>query len=452
MENYRPISILPSVSKVFEKIIHKQLFDYFTNNNLFYGNQYGFRSQHSTEMAALELVDRITSAMDKKQACLSIFLDLSKAFDTLDHQILLSKLKYYGVRGPALKLFETYLSDRNQVVQYDNAISDKLTIKTGVPQGSMLGPLLFIIYLNDLIKACTIFKPVIYADDTALCTTLETSVITSDIINSELYTISNWFKLNKLSLNENKTKAMVFCSKQNRSIQIDLSIGGTQIEFVEEFKYLGIILDRHLTWKPHLDQVSKKVAKANGVICRLKNVLPSHILKTIYSSLILPYLTYGIIVWGSVSDRLFKLQKRSVRLISNAKYNAHTDPLFKKLSFLKLSDIYLLQHYKFIYKLEKKILPSYFLSSVFVRNCEMHNYDTRNAADYRTPLGRHSFVMNSIRFRIPNIYSQLPTNIKNKIATHSFSGYTKYIKHFFVDKYQTGCEILNCYICQNISR
>ena len=342
LENYRPISILPSISKVFERIIHKQLFNYFTENKIFYENQYGFRSQHSTEMAALELVDRITSAMDIKQTSLNIFLDLSKAFDTLDHQILLLKLKHYGVRDIALKLFETYLSNRSQVVQYNDLISDKLIIKTGVPQGSMLGPLLFIIYLNDLIQACTLFKPVIYADDTALFTTLETSTISDQnpniTLNYELENICKWFKSNKLSLNENKTKAMLFHPPQKRVNEIDLNIGGKQIEFVHEFKYLGIILDKHLTWKPHLNQISKKVAKANGIISRLKNFLPYDILKTIYSSMILPHLTYAIIVWGSVSERLFKLQKRAVRAISNA-YNTHTDPLFKYHSLLKLNDI-----------------------------------------------------------------------------------------------------------------
>ena len=174
--NYRPISILPSVSKVFERVMHNQLYSYLTNNHLLYENQYGFRDKHSTELAALDLVDRLICAMDSKNVPLSIFLDLSKAFDTLDHSILLHKLNYYGVHGNSLNLFRSYLSQRKQFVEYNNCRSDCLSITTGVPQGSILGPLLFIIYLNDIANVCDKFiKPVIYADDTALCATLKTT-------------------------------------------------------------------------------------------------------------------------------------------------------------------------------------------------------------------------------------------------------------------------------------
>ena len=451
IENYRPISILSSVSKVFESIIHDQLFGYFTKQKLFYENQYGFRSLHSTEMAALELVDRITCAMDRRQTSLSVFLDLSKAFDTLDHQILLNKLEHYGVRDISLKLFQTYLSGRNQIVKFNNTVSEQLMIQTGVPQGSLLGPLLFIIYLNDLTQACTFFKPVIYADDTALFTALEATIAPNRdyALNNELRKISKWFQLNRLSLNENKTKAMLFSQAQKRVNEISINIGGIPIEFVDEFKYLGIILDKHLTWKPHLNQISKKIAKTNGVLSRLKHLLPLHVLKIIYCSLILPYLSYGIVVWGSVSERLFKLQKRSIRLITASKYNSHTDPLFKQLFLLKVTDIYLLQQYKFIYKLHNHKLPEYFLASMFLKNNEIHNYETRHANDFRIPVSRHVFVKNSIRFTIPNVYNHMPLCIKQKIKSHSIEGFIKYSKLFVTDRYKSDCTIHNCYVCRN---
>ena len=169
--NYRPVSILSSISKIFEKFLFNQIYKYFSENKLFYQSQYGFRSQHSTELAALEFLDIITIEMDEGQVPLSIFLDLSKAFDTIDHKILLNKLKYYGISNKSLHLVSSYLSNRYQYVQLDDNKSDSLLIKTGVPQGSILGPLLFLIYLNDMSAITSCFHPIMYADDSTLMTT-----------------------------------------------------------------------------------------------------------------------------------------------------------------------------------------------------------------------------------------------------------------------------------------
>ena len=170
--NYRPISLLSTISKVFERIVFNQLYSYMDSNNLFLNSQYGFRKNHSTEYAALEFVDRIAKDLEAKKVPLSVFIDLSKAFDTLDHGILLKKLKYYGIKGTALKWFESYLSNRQQMVNYDGTLSVKLNLSTGVPQGSILGPLLFIIYMNDIVGASALFHDILFADDTSLISTL----------------------------------------------------------------------------------------------------------------------------------------------------------------------------------------------------------------------------------------------------------------------------------------
>ena len=170
--NYRPISLLSTISKVFERIVFNQLYSYMDSNNLFLNSQYGFRKNHSTEYAALEFVDRIAKDLEAKKVPLSVFIDLSKAFDTLDHGILLKKLKYYGIKGTALKWFESYLSNRQQMVNYDGTLSVKLKLSTGVPQGSILGPLLFIIYMNDIVGASALFHDILFADDTSLISTL----------------------------------------------------------------------------------------------------------------------------------------------------------------------------------------------------------------------------------------------------------------------------------------
>ena len=206
MNNYRPISLLPVISKVIEKIICTQLSSYFENNKLFYDSQYGFRPNHCTEQATLELTDRIISAMDNNDVPIGVFLDLSKAFDTIDHNILLNKLEHYGIEGIPLQLFKNYLTNRKQYVKLCDIKSNVLQIKTGVPQGSILGPLLFIIYINDFSRASAIFDFICYADDTTLFCTLSKLVNAQNTnpdltINIELAKINEWLEINKLSLN-----------------------------------------------------------------------------------------------------------------------------------------------------------------------------------------------------------------------------------------------------------
>ena len=215
LNNYRPISLLPTISKIFERVMFTQLYSYLNANNLLSEQQYGFRSQHSTELACVKLVDYITTEMDnikKIKTPTAIFLDLSKAFDTLNFNILLNKLHYYGIDGISLSLIKSYLTDRFQYVQSENSESDLLEIKTGIPQGSILGPLFFSIMINDLVNSSNKFKFLMYADDTTIYFNLEDFPIENRevLINNELEKVNKWLKLNKLAVNVDKTKSMLF--------------------------------------------------------------------------------------------------------------------------------------------------------------------------------------------------------------------------------------------------
>ena len=316
-ENYRPISLLPAISKVLEKIIALQLSSYFEKNKLLFDNQYGFRPKHSTEHAALELIDRITNKMDTNEIPLHIFLDLSKAFDTIDHSIILNKLKYYGLKGSNLNLFQSYLSNRKQYTEIEDTTSTILPIQVGVPQGSILGPILFIIYVNDLPQCSNKFDFIMYADDTTLSSTIDSfSDINSNasadsLINAEIGKVIEWLKINKLSLNKNKSKYMTFHMPKKQIQHLTLKIDGINIEKVEEFNFLGLTMDTNLKWKKHTDKISNKCSKITGVLHRLKLLFPQEIKCLLYNSLIVPHINYCITAWGFHRNRITIIKKKS---------------------------------------------------------------------------------------------------------------------------------------------
>ena len=268
-----------------QRVIYEQLNSHFNLLNIYYPGQYGFSEKHSTELASLELSDRVIQYLDKGETPISIFLDLSKAFDTLDHSILLTKLAYYGIRNSALDLLESYLSDRKQYVLLDSTQSADVNILTGVPQGSILGPLLFTIYINDIIHCSSQFKFIMYADDTTLLTTAQSFDKKTDLgrsINAELTKVSDWLNVNKLSLNVNKTKAMAFHMPQKILQLPQISIAQTDIEFVDNFNFLGITFDSHLNWAAHINLIASKILKTTAVLNKLKYILPQSVLITIY--------------------------------------------------------------------------------------------------------------------------------------------------------------------------
>ena len=452
--NYRPIALLPAISKIFEKILSKQIHKHFNNNSLFINSQYGYRPHHSTQLAALELATRISEQLEAKKTPFNVYIDLSKAFDMLDHSILLEKLKFYGFHQNAIQLCRSYLQNRKQYVDYNGKTSTLLDMRKGVPQGSILGPLFFIIFVNDLPKASNIFHSIMYADDTTLLASIEDfdysknnniTEINRNICN-ELDKFSDWLKCNKLILNATKTKIMVFRTRGRGNVSLSVEINQTHITQVTEFNFLGIIFDEHLSWKSHIDALRVKLSRAIGVLNRLKNFLPNHILRFIYFALIHSHISYGQYLWGYMNDKISILQKKAVRIITHSNRLTHTSPIFKSLKVLKFGDMLQLQEIKFFFQLEHNMLPGYFEDFVshFTRN-EFHH--TRLTMVLTPVYYRLSFMQKSFKPHIITTINTLDQQILQKVYSHSLKGLVNYIKNNMLLHYETECRVENCFTC-----
>ena len=263
--DYQPISVLPCFSKLLKRVMYNRLYKFLLENNILYQKQFGFQNAHSTEHAILQLVNQITEAFSQGKHTLGIFLDLSKAFDTVNHNILLEKLKAYGIQSENLKRFRSHLSNRKQFFLYDDFKTEVKIVKCGVPQGSIIGPLLFLIFVNDLSNSTRVLDPVLFADDTNLFCSDNNIKTLFETANQELSQINDWFLANKLSLNVEKTKYMLFykcIDQENISLKLPLlQLNSNIIERENSLKFLDVILHEHLTWKKHIQLIENKVSK-----------------------------------------------------------------------------------------------------------------------------------------------------------------------------------------------
>ena len=455
LNNYRPISLLPTLSKIFERVMYKQLYQYFNENKLLCEQQYGFRSQHSTELAAVKLVDYIIKEMDcnkKVKTPVALFLDLSKAFDTLTFDILLAKLKHYGVHGKSLALIKNYLTNRSQYVQFENQESCIVEIKTGIPQGSILGPLFFSILINDLVNSSKMLSFLMYADDTTIYFNLEDFPVHNRHIeiNRELDKVNTWLKVNKLSLNVEKTKCMLF-HKRRQLNPIQFSINGRDIDVVSHFNYLGIILDENISWKKHVAMITNKLSKISGVLHRLKYIYPQNILETIYKSLFVPHLNYGLLLWGRNLDSIAKFQKRAIRTITNSNFIAHSEPLLKELKLLNVYDMHDLKILKLMYKLYHNELPIYFDNyRPFLEKIETP-YNLR-PAPLPVPQVTHVYAEDRLVYKLVEMKIKLAASyesilIKLDDITFSQLGFSKYVTNIMLERYSYNCFLNVCRTC-----
>lgn len=357
LNNYRPISLQNSLSKILENLVKDKIMQFFNTNNLLSENQFGFSKNKNTDLVVERHITNIVHNIDDRKPTIGVYLDFTKAFDLVSHDILLYKLSMYGISETVIKWFESFLKGRKQVVRINNVLSDMLEVNYGVPQGGVLGPILFVIYINDLLQINLNSSIYSFADDTSLVCSANSFDILHSKINKDLDCISKWMRSNKLLINTKKSKAVIFSYKPQTVLdaksKIELKCHAhsciyncncNQIEIVRSVKYLGLYIDEELCWRTHVDFLRKKLRKISYNLYHMRDHLSPLDLRTVYISWFESTLRYGIIIWGGTYATILKpivvAQKLAIRTVCNTGKYESSAPLFKFLNIMNYSQIY----------------------------------------------------------------------------------------------------------------
>ena len=368
--------------------MYKRLYTFPSDFHILFDSQFGFRSKHSTD-------HHLNSSLTQKVSSLGVCIDLSKAFDT---SVILSKSDHYGIRGISLQWFADYLHNRKQFTFINITYSNFLTINHGVPQGSILRPPLFLLYVNDLHHSSSLLYFTLFADDTTILYSHSGPTVLVNTLISELHRVSTWFRVNKLSLNSIKTNYMIFSrsKKFTSSSEITISMDHTHLIKVHTTKFLGVTIDDKFTWSDHISSISKTISHNVGVLSKLCSSLPPA------TTLISPYLTYRHcnIIWARACTTKFNslsiIQKRAIRICTFSPPRAHTAPLFAQLNTLTLKDINKLITGNFMYKCVTGLLPRTF-TSYFTSVHDTHNHHTRSHNNLFLPFIHTSYYIHTLR-------------------------------------------------------
>lgn len=423
-ENYRPISLLPCLNKLFEGVIEKRLRKFFNDNNSLYGFQFGFREGHSTTHALLETVNSIRSQLDVGNNVLGLYLDLKKAFDTVDHSILLQKLYHYGIRGSAHQILSSYLCNRKQCIYVNGTYSNYLSVNIGVPQGSVLGPLLFLIYINDVHNAIPNVSTRLFADDTNVflfdrsCDDLIVRGVDT------LHRLCSWFDTNKLTLHLGKTNFTIFHSREVAHPCYDHFVfKDVKIKKSSSTRYLGLIIDEKLNWVDHISDLCNSVIKYTGIFYHLRGTFPKTTAIQVYYSFIYSKLRYAIEIYGTANKSYLKplhiLHNRLIKVLTGKPRRYPTNQLYREFNLLMLSDIHTYCMCSFVYNFRNKLLPEVISDAVCYHRIT-NDRITRNNNFFNVT--RHSshhgkLLLNNCCF---SLWQSLPSSITTAKSLGSF--------------------------------
>lgn len=433
-KNYRPVSLLSNISKIIEKILYERLSNFLDKNKILHDSQNGFRKGRGTTRAIYQALVKILKSLNNNKETVTMGLDLSKAFDSVDHQILCEKLALYGIRGVPLKLIESYLTNRKQCVaevgKNGEIIKSKMAVlRKGVPQGSILGPLLYILYTNELPKVVE-KTMVLYADDTSLIFSEESSEDCRMIISDTVNTMNDWFEANNLLLNVEKTQLIKFENRSNNGI-FTANIGDTQIQSAETLLFLGVYIDKKLNWKPHIDNLAKNMAKQCYALKTIAKEVNTKAALIAYHAYFQSKIRYGLIFWGnSVEvDRILIMQKRCIRGIFKMSQRESCRNIFIKEQIFTIISLYIYEAVVFI--LDNK--------EVFSECTKNFKYNTRNKKDLMADGSKYTYIQKNVHFSIIKIWNKLPSEfrvlpkriLKNKLKTYLLNKPYYTIQEFF---------------------
>jgi hypothetical protein len=412
INSYRPISLLSPITKIFEKLIYDRVADYFSRKKLFCKEQFGFIKGRSIQAAVLNLLHDLNMAINNNKYSIVVFLDYSKAFDTVSHDLLLKKLYRYGFRGCVSDFLKSYFSSRKQSVKIKNSFSDVLDVNIGVPQGSSLGPLYFLIFVNEFTKICRYCKSILYADDSVIYLSGDTLSELQDRVNHDISLIYKWSKANGLTLNIDKTKCMLVTTRSRERIEIKLN--NNVVEEVESFEYLGIIIQNNLKFNLYIEALTSTVSKAAGILYSLGNYLPDKSLKLLFYSLVYPKLSLHILAWGkcpkTVLHPLRVALNRVVRCLSSSRYE-HTRDLYHRLDILTIEKLFKFKMCQFMYKEHNEQSCMFF--NVREDFGWRNDHDTRHDRPYRFPFNRLQLTSTYFLNHALALWPLIPIEIKN---------------------------------------
>ena len=427
VSNYRPISLLSIFSKIFEKLMKKSLLNFLESKYIIDPRQFGFRAGRNTFSALKTFTEEIYNSLDKQHSLLSIYIDFTKAFDTVKHDILLRKMQHYGIRGTVIDWFRDYLLDRSQSTKVRDCISPPLAVRYGVPQGSVLGPILFLLYINDISLIFNNFKTILFADDSTLYITHINPVSMIHIANCELHNLKQWCLSNRLTINLDKTFYMLFTNKTSDTLP-PLVYDDIIIEKSHAHTLLGVTIDDKMSFKPHIANLMLKLTRVMSLLYRVRNIVPNNIMKVLYDAHVLPHFHYCIPIWCTTYPThllpLFRMQKRLIRIITNTDFYEHTQPLFKELHTLKIFDINKLEIAVFMFKMINT-------ENLTLRQPH-HNYPTRTHQHLRVPLHNLTIFQHSLSYLGPKTWNALPDPIKSLPSLYSFK---KQLRKYILDQY-----------------